>query len=41
MDSFKTGSGSMTPSLIVLIGLMFLCLLAATRLQESDLLKGS
>jgi hypothetical protein len=40
MDSFKTASGSMTPSLIVLIGLMLLCLLAATRLHESALLKG-
>jgi cyanate permease len=40
MDSFKTGSGSMTPSLVVLIGLMFLSLLATTRLHESGLLEG-
>lgn len=40
MDIFKTSSGSMTPSLIVLIGLMILSLLAATRLHESNLLAG-
>jgi MFS family permease len=40
MDSFKTPAGSMTPSLIVLIVLMFLSLLVATRLKESALLRG-
>jgi MFS family permease len=40
MDSFKTDAGSMTPSLIVLIVLMFLSLLVATRLKESALLRG-
>ena|SRR3972149_2819274 len=40
MDSFKTAAGSMTPSLIVLTVLMFLSLLAATRLKESALLRG-
>jgi MFS family permease len=40
MDSFKTTAGSMTPSLIVLIVLMLLSLLAATRLRESTLLGG-
>ena len=40
MDSFKTAAGSMTPSLIVLIVLMLLSLLAATRLRESTLLGG-
>lgn len=36
MDSFKSpGSGSMTPSLVVLIGLMVLSLLLSTRLEES------
>ena len=39
MDIFKTGSGSMTPSLIVLIVLMFLSLLASTRLHESTVLR--
>ena len=40
MDSFRdTATGAMTPSLIVMIGLMILCLLAATQLRESDLLK--
>jgi MFS family permease len=38
MDIFKTSSGSMTPSLIVMIGLMVLSLLVATRLHESKLL---
>lgn len=38
MDLFKTSSGSMTPSLIVMIGLMVLCLVVATRLHESQLL---
>lgn len=39
MDSFKVPeTGSMTPSLIVLIGLMALALLLATRLRESKLL---
>jgi cyanate permease len=41
MDSFKVAAtGSMTPSLIVLIGLMLLSLLVATRLHESKLLAG-
>jgi cyanate permease len=40
MDSFRdSATGAMTPSLIVLIGLMVVCLLLATRLRESDLLK--
>jgi cyanate permease len=39
MDSFRVpATGSMTPSLIVLIGLMLLGLLVATRLHESKLL---
>ena len=39
MDSFKVpGTNSMTPSLIVLIGLMLVSLWAATRLHESELL---
>ena len=39
MDSFKVAAtGSMTPSLVVLIGLMILSLVVATRLRESDLL---
>jgi MFS family permease len=39
MDSFKAAeTGSMTPSLVVLIGLMVVSLLAATRLHESELL---
>jgi MFS family permease len=39
MDSFKAAeTGSMTPSLVVLIGLMLVSLLAATRLHESELL---
>jgi MFS family permease len=41
MDSFKDpATGSMTLSLIVLIGLMFLGLIVATRLRESKLLTG-
>ena len=41
MDSFRVAStGSMTPSLVVVIGLMVLALLIATRLHESDLLGG-
>jgi MFS family permease len=41
MDSFKVpATGSMTPSLVVLIGLMVLSILVATRLRESDLLAG-
>jgi cyanate permease len=41
MDSFKTpGSGSMTASLLVLVGLMVLGLLISTRLKESSLLTG-
>jgi cyanate permease len=39
MDSFKSpGTGSMTPSLAVLIGLMVLSLLLCTRLRESAVL---
>jgi MFS family permease len=39
MDSFKVpATGSMTPSLIALIGLMVVALLVATRLRESELL---
>jgi len=39
MDSFKVpGTNSMTPSLIVLIGLMGVSLWVATRLRESELL---
>ena len=39
MDSFKSpGTGSMTPSLVVLIGLMVLSLLLCTRLRESTVL---
>ena len=39
MDSFKVaGTGSMTPSLILLIGLLLLGLFLATRLHESELL---
>ena len=39
MDSFKTpNTNSMTPSLLVLIGLMVFSLLAATQLHESKLL---
>lgn len=36
MDSFRSaGTGAMTPSLVVLIGFMVLCLLLCTRLRES------
>ncbi len=39
MDSFRdAATGSMTPSLIALIGLMLLCFLVSTRLRESALL---
>ncbi|HEY5506229.1 MAG TPA: MFS transporter, partial [Coriobacteriia bacterium] len=39
MDAFKVpGTGSMTPSLLVMIGLMLAALLVATRLKESELL---
>ena len=39
MDSFKVvATGSMTPSLVVMIGLMVVGLAVATRLHESDLL---
>lgn len=39
MDSFRSpGTGSMTPSLLVLIGLMVLSVLLCTRLKESTLL---
>jgi cyanate permease len=40
MDSFRTpGTGSMTPSLLVLIGLMLLALAMAAGLRESHLLR--
>ena len=39
MDSFKVpGTGSMTPSLIVMIGLMLVSVMLSTRLHESELL---
>jgi len=42
MDSFKSPeTGSMTPSLVVLIGLMVLGVLLCTRLRESTLLTGN
>jgi sugar phosphate permease len=42
MDSFRSpGTGSMTPSLVVLIGLMVLSALLCTRLRESTLLTGN
>jgi MFS family permease len=42
MDSFKAaGTGSMTPSLFALIGLMGVAFLVATRLRESELLTPS
>jgi MFS family permease len=42
MDSFRSpGTGSMTPSLVVLIGLMVLSVLLCTRLKESTLLTGN
>ncbi len=42
MDSFRSpGTGSMTPSLVVLIGLMVLSVLLCTRLRESTLLTGN
>jgi sugar phosphate permease len=42
MDSFRSpGTGSMTPSLMVLIGLMVLSVLLCTRLAESTLLTGT
>lgn len=41
MDSLKVpATGSMTPSLVILIVLMVLCVLVATRLHESKLLAG-
>jgi MFS family permease len=41
MDGFKVPvTGSMTPSLVVLIGLMLVGLVLATRLKESALLQG-
>jgi MFS family permease len=41
MDSFKApDTGSMTASLLVLVGLMLVALLLATRLKESSLLRG-
>jgi MFS family permease len=40
MDAFKSPTGSMTPSLIVLLALMVLGLLVATRLRESKVLTG-
>jgi len=42
MDSLKSPvTGSMAPSLVVLIGLMALSLLLGTRLRESTLLTGN
>jgi LPXTG-motif cell wall-anchored protein len=39
MDQFKVpATGSMTPSLVVLIGLMALVAILATRLRESALI---
>lgn len=41
MDAFRVpGTGSMTPSLFVLIGLMAVAMIIATRLHESKLLQG-
>jgi hypothetical protein len=41
MDQFKVpGTGSMSPSLVVLIGLLALGALLATRLRESALITG-
>ena len=38
MDAFKTPvTGSMTPSLLVMIGLMVAALLVATRLKDPEL----
>jgi hypothetical protein len=40
MDQFKvTATGSMTPSLLVMIGLMLLGVLLSTRLRESTLIR--
>jgi len=42
MDSFKSPTtGSMTVPLVILIGLMVLGLLVATRLKESALIRSS
>lgn len=41
MDGTRSSDGAMTPSLLVLIGLMVLCLLVSTRLKESKLLTGA
>jgi len=41
MDAFKSpATGSMTTSLLVLLGLMVIALLVATRLRESEVLSG-
>jgi MFS family permease len=41
MDRFKSaGTGSMTLSLVILVGVLFLSFLIGTRLRESALLKG-
>jgi cyanate permease len=41
MDSLRDPStGAMTPSLIVMIGLLVVCLFVATQLHESDLMRG-
>ncbi|MCX6251509.1 MAG: MFS transporter [Bacteroidetes bacterium] len=40
MDGFKSGSGSMTQSLIILVGLMVVAFLMALNLRESSLLTG-
>jgi len=42
MDQFKSaGTGSMTVSLVILVGLLFISFLIATRLRESALLRGN
>ena len=40
MDQFKSPAGSMTSSLVILTGLLFVSFLIAMRLKESELLKG-
>jgi len=41
MDHFKSvGTGSMTLSLVILVGLLFISFLIATRLRESAMLRG-
>ncbi|MCL4540634.1 MAG: MFS transporter [Bacteroidetes bacterium] len=41
MDMFRTSSGSMTPSLIVMVALVFLSLFLAMRLRESKLVESA